>query len=209
MAMPRFLRIKNFEKYQTFTKQNPPWFKVHKTMFGDREFMKLSTHHRFLYIGLIHLAVETNNSIYNDPTWIGQRLYIPPTEIDLKPLFRSGFLLTSNLSRTLSETETETETETEAETEREGEENVAGEPAPPPPPPVPKKQKRILTGWPEGFMYNEKHQALAEALGLNVALEFAQFRDKSLAKGYTYLDWDAAFRNWLRQAAEFRKARTA
>lgn len=203
MAMPRFLRIKNFEKYQTFTKQNPPWFKVHKTMFGDREFMKLSTHHRFLYIGLIHLAVETNNSIYNDPTWIGQRLYIPPTEIDLRPLFRSGFLLTSNLSRTLSETETETEAE------REGEENVAGEPAPPPPPPVPKKPKRILTGWPEGFMYNEKHKALAEALGLNVALEFAQFRDKSLAKGYTYLDWDAAFRNWLRQAAEFRKARTA
>lgn len=203
MAMPRFLRIKNFEKYQTFTKQNPPWFKVHKTMFGDREFMKLSTHHRFLYIGLIHLAVETNNSIYNDPTWIGQRLYIPPTEIDLKPLFRSGFLLTSNLSRTLSETESETEAE------REGEENVAGEPAPPPPPPVPKKPKRILTGWPEGFMYNEKHKALAEALGLNVALEFAQFRDKSLAKGYTYLDWDAAFRNWLRQAAEFRKARTA
>ena len=207
MAMPRFLRIKNFEKYQTFTKQNPPWFKVHKTMFGDREFMKLSTHHRFLYIGLIHLAVETNNSIYNDPTWIGQRLYIPPTEIDLKPLFRSGFLLTSNLSRTLSETEAESETETE----REGEENVAGEPAPTPPPPVPKKPKRILTrtGWPEGFMYNEKHNALAEALGLNVALEFAQFRDKSLAKGYTYLDWDAAFRNWLRQAAEFRKARTA
>jgi hypothetical protein len=49
--------------------------------------------------GLIHLAVETNNKIYNDPTWIGQRLYMNHTDIDLRPLYRCGFLVTSNLSR--------------------------------------------------------------------------------------------------------------
>ena len=103
----KFLSINNFEKYQNFTKKNPPWFKIHRCMFGDPEFMKLSTHHRFLYIGLIHLAVETNNKVYNDRTWIGQRLYIPCTEVDLTPLYRCGFLATSNLRRTLSETETE------------------------------------------------------------------------------------------------------
>ena len=101
----KFLSIKNLEKYQTNSKVNPPWFKIHRIMFGDPEFIKLTAAQRFLYIGLIHLAVESGNHIYNDATFIGQRLYMKCTEIDLKPLYRSGLLYTSNLSRTLSETE--------------------------------------------------------------------------------------------------------
>lgn len=106
VCMPqRFLSIKNLEKYQTNRKENPPWFKIHRLMFGDPEFVKLTPSQRFLYIGLIHLAVESGNRIYNCSTFIGQRLYIKPTEVDLKPLYRAGFLFTSNLSRVLSETE--------------------------------------------------------------------------------------------------------
>ena len=107
----RFLSIRNLEKYQTNRKENPPWFKIHRVMFGDPEFIKLTPSQRFLYIGLIHLAVESGNKIYNDATFIGQRLYIKHTEVDLKPLYRAGFLYTTNLSRVLSESESESESE--------------------------------------------------------------------------------------------------
>lgn len=119
----KFLSIKNLEKYQTNTLKNPPWFKIHRVMFGDPEFIKLSPAYRFLYIGLIYLGVESGNRIYNDDQFLIQRLYIPAsnvygtctdgilkvykghTKIDLTPLYRSGLLTTSNLSRSLSETE--------------------------------------------------------------------------------------------------------
>lgn len=127
----RFLSIKNLEKYQTNRKNAPPWFKIYRSMFGDPEFIKLSPAYRFLYIGLIHLAVESGNRIYNDDTFILQRLYIPTsniyasstdsilkvykghTKLDLTPLYRAGFLYTTNLSRVLSEGEREGETERE------------------------------------------------------------------------------------------------
>ena len=131
----KFLSIKNFEKYQTYKHSNPPWFKIHKKMFGDAEFIKLTPAYRYLYIGLIYLAVETNNKVYNDTEFLIQRLYISRTDlvqlaytprtrtvraadttrteavhnpyttrtqIDLRPLYRAGFLETSNLRRTLS-----------------------------------------------------------------------------------------------------------
>jgi hypothetical protein len=64
-----------------------------------------------------------------------------------------------------------------------------------------------MTPWPDGFQYTEKHKAIADGLGLNVAREFADFHDRSIAKNYTYADWDAAFRVWLRKAPEFKQAR--
>jgi len=98
------------------------------------------------------------------------------------------------------------EAETETETEKR-ESIAAGDPACALPPPVPKKPKRILTGWPEGLQVSEKHKALAEGLGLNVFTEFAHFRDKAQANGWTYADWDAAFSNWLRNEHKFRQGR--
>jgi hypothetical protein len=184
----KFLSIKNFEKYQSYTKKNPPWFKIHRCMFGDVEFMKLSTHHRFLYVGLIHLAVETNNRIYNCTTWIGQRLYIPPTEVDLRPLYRCGFLATSNLHRTLSETETE-------ERQRRVEDISSASPPP--------HKKFHATVYPDGFAFDERAEALATSYGLNPYKELAAFRDHHSAKGSLFKDWQAAYRTWLRHAVKF------
>jgi hypothetical protein len=116
----RFLSIKNYEKYQTSSvkKGNRPWIKLYKSILSDPEFMKLSTHSRFLYTGLLLLADDCNNRIYNDRTYIGQRLYIPHTEVNLTPLYRAGFLYASNLSRVLSE-ESREEEKREEETKAE------------------------------------------------------------------------------------------
>lgn len=64
----------------------------------------------------------------------------------------------------------------------------------------PKETKRPL---PPDFMFNERAEAMAKGRGLDVHAECAAFRDRNLATGATYIDWDAAFRTWLRNAAKF------
>jgi hypothetical protein len=114
------IRQEDFEKARTRS-PNAPWIKLHRSLFREREFVKLSPASRFLYTGLILLATEHENRIYNDLTWIGQLLCIPHTEIDLKPLYRAGFLQATNLPRVL---------EREREREREIEREIAGADAP-------------------------------------------------------------------------------
>lgn len=73
--------------------------------------------------------------------------------------------------------------------------------------PPARKCKQVKRGFPDGFGFNAKHEIIAQGFGLNVHNEFLKFRDTSLAKGYEYVDWEAAFRNWLNKAVEFREAR--
>ena len=63
-----------------------------------------------------------------------------------------------------------------------------------------KKRKAAL---PPDWRPNEGHQSRAKASGLNVELEAEAFRDHHTAKGSVMLDWDAAFRTWLRNAVKF------
>jgi hypothetical protein len=157
--------------------------------------MKLDIQSRYIYVGLLILASETNNAIVNDSSHISHRLAIDPTRLDLKPLFRSGLLLASprTVQRMNCSSEGKTDrTETEKEEER----------------PTLKKGKRFETEWPEGFTFTDKHEALAAGLGLNVHSEMAKFRDRCQAKGSKYVDWHAAFRTWLNNAAEFKAHRS-
>lgn len=98
MAKPRFLSIKDFDKTQHYKQRNPPWLKLHKPLFGDRDFMQMSVSARYLYIGLLMLASECDNKVINDPSWIAQRLSMPASDIDLTPLYKGGFLLASPAS---------------------------------------------------------------------------------------------------------------
>jgi hypothetical protein len=52
-------------------------------------------------------------------------------------------------------------------------------------------------------MFNERAEAMAKGRGLNVHAELSAFKDRNLATGATYIDWQAAFRNWLRNAVKF------
>lgn len=63
-----------------------------------------------------------------------------------------------------------------------------------------KKRKAAL---PPDWRPNEGHHERAKASGLNVELEAEAFRDHHTAKGSVMLDWDAAFRTWLRNAVKF------
>ena len=74
------------------------------------------------------------------------------------------------------------------------------------------KQNNSLSTYPKptkidiNFSYNQKHKDLAKELNLAIDLERDKFVDYYLNKtNKKFLDWDAAFRNWLRKAAEFAK----
>ncbi len=58
---------------------------------------------------------------------------------------------------------------------------------------------------PDDFTPNETGLALAEEKGVNVADELAAFVDHHSANGSTFIDWQAAFRTWTRNAAKFAK----
>ena len=183
----KFLSIResDYERIQS-KRENAPWIRLHRSLYRDPDFLSLSTHHRYLYTGLLQLAYDTGNRIYNDSTYLGQMLYVPHTEIDLKPLYRSGLLETTNLSRVLSEQIRTDQNRSDGEVS-----------------PTPTKVGQRASGFPEGFQFNERAEAMAKGYALNVHKEFAAFRDHHTAKGSTFKDWDAAFRTWLRNAVKF------
>lgn len=64
----------------------------------------------------------------------------------------------------------------------------------------PIKPIRRATQLPADFQPTDDHVKLANDLGILVGSEFDKFKDYCTAKGQTYKDWNAAFRNWLRNA---------
>lgn len=63
------------------------------------------------------------------------------------------------------------------------------------------------TSLPPDFTFSESHQKLANELGLDIQTELAKFKDRNLAHGGLYKNWNAAFSNWLRNAHAFQRQR--
>lgn len=57
---------------------------------------------------------------------------------------------------------------------------------------------------PDDWRPNAAHVELAHELGIDGRFEEARFRDYAAGRGWRMVDWDATFRNWLRNAAERR-----
>lgn len=85
-----------------------------------------------------------------------------------------------------SNAETETETETEI--------NPIGRTAPQRP--APKRATQLSDSWTP----SDAHRQQASEKGIDVALEAAKMRDWAISKGESRKDWDATFRNWIRNA---------
>ena len=62
---------------------------------------------------------------------------------------------------------------------------------------------------PTDWLPRAQECAQAAAIGANADREAASFRDHHAAKGSRFVDWDAAFRNWLRNAERFAVNRPA
>ena len=58
------------------------------------------------------------------------------------------------------------------------------------------------------FTFTQDHNVLADELGLNIKTELSKFIDYYSATGKKMIDWNAAFRNWLRNAYEYKTNKT-
>ena len=67
----------------------------------------------------------------------------------------------------------------------------------------PKKKTNRARQLPEDWEPNSGHHEVAEQMGANFDLELAKFRDHAKAEEWTKKDWDATFRNWLRNSPKF------
>lgn len=67
----------------------------------------------------------------------------------------------------------------------------------------PQPQKRDL---PNDFKPNDHHRNIALNENVNLDTEFIKFKDYCLANGKKYIDWNAAFNNWLRNAGNYKKS---
>lgn len=56
---------------------------------------------------------------------------------------------------------------------------------------------------PDGWAPRSEELALARELGVDATKEAAGFRDHHSARGSRFVDWNAAFRTWLRNAVKF------
>lgn len=54
--------------------------------------------------------------------------------------------------------------------------------------------------FPKNFKPSDEHIAMAAEKGVSIETEVMNFRDFHLARGTTLLDWNAAFRGWLRNS---------
>lgn len=63
------------------------------------------------------------------------------------------------------------------------------------------RQKKLPKNWKP----NDTHRRIATEEGVDLEREVTGFRDHAEATGRTMLDWDAAFRTWLRNARGFNK----
>lgn len=69
------------------------------------------------------------------------------------------------------------------------------------------KAKPAKTPLPADWEPIDSHRSKASELALNCEHEAEQFRNGALANGRRYVDWDAAFHNWLGTAAKWRDER--
>lgn len=69
----------------------------------------------------------------------------------------------------------------------------------------PQRKKRACQ-IPDDFEPTNHHRDIAISQNINLDNEFVKFRDYCLANGKKYIDWDAAFNNWLRNSYKYQRA---
>ena len=184
------LKPKNWDKFQHYKDRCPPWIKLHRDLLNDREFMCLPLASKALAPLLWLLASESKDGCFQaDSAELEFRLRIASKDIDagLKPLIDKGFFVVASgvLAERLQVAIPERETETEGETEKRQ-----------------KKQSRG-TRLPADWVASEDQIAFCKTdrPDLNPAAVADRFRDFWIAQPGTKgvkLDWDATWRNWVR-----------
>ena len=99
----KYLELVNLDKYQHYqTGRETIWIKVYLKITSDYKFQQLTDSERWLFIGLIMIAVECSNSIPEDALWVyrrvcyGNRKGAYRVAIGVKKMLKIGLLSQKN-----------------------------------------------------------------------------------------------------------------
>ena len=72
----KYITITSLKKYQHYHDRHMPWFKWYADCLQSHDFMSLNCTQRWLFIGLICIAIKSNNCIIYDINWLQTTLRI-------------------------------------------------------------------------------------------------------------------------------------
>lgn len=86
-----YICVKNWKRYQHYTKRKPPWIKLYRDLLRDREFSALPDACKWHSVGLLLLAAYHENKIPYDVPYIRREINAK-SRIDFTRIFDSGLL---------------------------------------------------------------------------------------------------------------------
>ena len=89
--MTKYLRVKNWSKFQHYKDRRPPWIKLYPSLLQDYDYSLLSDNSKLTLLHIWMLASLLDNKIPNDPKWVGKQIPIS-CKVDLESLISLGFL---------------------------------------------------------------------------------------------------------------------
>jgi hypothetical protein len=187
-----FLRVKNFEKYQHYSKRRPPWIKLYFALLSDSDFSLMSSASKMHTIAIMLLASQYDNKIPFNKKWITQ-VIVAQERINWDEVLSSGFVICyQDASNALASCKQHASTDTEVQ--RRGE----GDPFNSPEGKIniykTKPQKRC----PRLFVISDEMRLWAKDKfpRINVDSATEAFMDHEFKNSHT--DWMATWRQWIR-----------
>jgi hypothetical protein len=94
-----FFQVRNWPKFQHYSKRNPPWIKLYTSLLDDVEFLGLSESTRLLAMNILMFAGKTDNKLPKNPEWLQVRFAMQ--ECDLQPLYDFGLIENHDASKAM------------------------------------------------------------------------------------------------------------
>jgi len=117
-----YYMVRNWDRFQHYSKRNPPWFKLYNSILSDYDFRSLSDRSKLVLLLVWALASLTKNKITSDTAQLRALLGLKGRSISLKELIDNNYLIPYDASKALSSRKqypepigaTESETESES-----------------------------------------------------------------------------------------------
>jgi hypothetical protein len=90
-VLMKYLRIRNFERFQHYKDRRPPWIKLYRDLWSDPAFFELSLQDRYFLISFFVVASQNENKIPANEHWL-QREMAVRCKIPIESLVASGWL---------------------------------------------------------------------------------------------------------------------
>lgn len=72
--MPKYLKIRNFERYQHYKDRRPPWIKLYRDLWNEPRFFELSESDRYFLISFFVIASQNDNRIPANDNWLKREM---------------------------------------------------------------------------------------------------------------------------------------